>query len=271
MMTETGRAVAVVAASSRARGAWRILIEESLAKLGGRATLPDLYREVELRRPTANLHWRAKVRQTLGLYFVRVGDGRWAAAHPTVSVDEYVASMNAWINRAVSRTVRRGHPLLSREDLLQEARIKLVQVYRTYGGTVPEGELRRIGTRSVVYGSINLHEASMKGRRRAGKVVREVSLDDGLSVLAVASDLITPLDRAEIRQVLERSVDDDVLRAVRSRVNPRDVRPACRLPAKEVRRIFSRAKVTVDRALEENGYTGGRRKEMRARATETSA
>lgn len=55
-------------------GTWREAVGLVLHSLGGEATLQEVYRAIEPRRPTANRFWADKVRQTLGLYFERVGD-----------------------------------------------------------------------------------------------------------------------------------------------------------------------------------------------------
>lgn len=57
---------------------WRALVSETLKQLGGRATLDQMYRHIEPKRPTATAFWREKVRQQLQRYFVRCGPGEWA-------------------------------------------------------------------------------------------------------------------------------------------------------------------------------------------------
>src|SRR3546814_9085440 len=52
-------------------GTWREAVQHALEALGGQASLTDIYRAVEPRRPSPNQFWRDKVRQTLGLYFKR--------------------------------------------------------------------------------------------------------------------------------------------------------------------------------------------------------
>ena len=54
-------------------GTWREAVGLALHALGGEATLEEIYRAVEPRRPSGNRWWRDKVRQTLGLYFPRTG------------------------------------------------------------------------------------------------------------------------------------------------------------------------------------------------------
>jgi adenine-specific DNA-methyltransferase len=60
------------------RGVWRTLVEDTLQRLGGCATLAALYHAIEPRRPTPNAFWREKVRQTLQLYCRPVARGEWA-------------------------------------------------------------------------------------------------------------------------------------------------------------------------------------------------
>ena len=57
---------------------WAAVVRAALEVLGGRAELPDLYREIEGHRPTTNTFWQAKVRQTVQRIAVRVGAGTWA-------------------------------------------------------------------------------------------------------------------------------------------------------------------------------------------------
>src|SRR3546814_13087317 len=59
-------------------GTWREAVQHALEALGGQASLTDIYRAVEPRRPSPNQFWRDKVRQRHGLYFKRVDEKRWA-------------------------------------------------------------------------------------------------------------------------------------------------------------------------------------------------
>ena len=61
--------------------AWRAVCELAITRLGGRAALQDIYREIEGNRPTRTPWWREQVRKTLrrrGDRFVPVGDGVYA-------------------------------------------------------------------------------------------------------------------------------------------------------------------------------------------------
>lgn len=60
------------------RSAWRAVTAAALESLGGVATLPDLYAEIEGHQPTPNRWWREKVRQQLQGIAVRLDRGRWA-------------------------------------------------------------------------------------------------------------------------------------------------------------------------------------------------
>lgn len=53
--------------------AWREVVFDALRGHGGEATLDQLYRAIEGRRPTENPHWRAKVRQVVHCYADRTG------------------------------------------------------------------------------------------------------------------------------------------------------------------------------------------------------
>jgi adenine-specific DNA-methyltransferase len=44
---------------------WRAVVLDALRECGGEASLDDLYRAIEGRRPTANPHWRPKIRQVV--------------------------------------------------------------------------------------------------------------------------------------------------------------------------------------------------------------
>ena len=62
------------------RSVWAAVTRAALEQLGGEASLPELYREIEGARPTHNRFWRAKVRQQLQVIGVRRGPARWALA-----------------------------------------------------------------------------------------------------------------------------------------------------------------------------------------------
>jgi site-specific DNA-methyltransferase (adenine-specific) len=57
---------------------WKALVEETLQKLGGRATLDEIYRAIEPRRPTATAFWREKVRQQLQFCCEHIGPSEWS-------------------------------------------------------------------------------------------------------------------------------------------------------------------------------------------------
>lgn len=60
------------------RSVWRALVEDTLAKLGGRATLEQIYCSIEPHRPTPTAFWKEKVRQQLQQYFLHCGPGEYA-------------------------------------------------------------------------------------------------------------------------------------------------------------------------------------------------
>lgn len=60
------------------RSVWVAVTRAALETLGGAATLPEIYREVQGHRPTTNRYWQEKVRQVLQRIAYRVGPGRWA-------------------------------------------------------------------------------------------------------------------------------------------------------------------------------------------------
>lgn len=53
--------------------AWRTVVFDAMRDHGGEASLEQLYRAIEGRRPTANPHWKAKVRQVVHCYAQHVG------------------------------------------------------------------------------------------------------------------------------------------------------------------------------------------------------
>lgn len=59
---------------------WAAVTRAALEACGGRATLQQLYDEIEGHRPTANRFWQAKVRQMVQRIAVRVGPGQWQIA-----------------------------------------------------------------------------------------------------------------------------------------------------------------------------------------------
>lgn len=59
---------------------WRETVLTALADLGGRSTLPALYRTVEGKRTNLTRFYREKIRQTLQRHAVRVGPGVWELA-----------------------------------------------------------------------------------------------------------------------------------------------------------------------------------------------
>lgn len=57
---------------------WKRVVQIALESLGGEASLQEIYRELESRRPTKNVHWQAKVRQIVQMHCVRTGPARYA-------------------------------------------------------------------------------------------------------------------------------------------------------------------------------------------------
>jgi site-specific DNA-methyltransferase (adenine-specific) len=75
-----GWARAVLTAGVPRVPVWQGLVGAALERLGGKATLQAIYREIEPHRPETNRFWQAKVRQVLQDYHVRVSRGVWAKA-----------------------------------------------------------------------------------------------------------------------------------------------------------------------------------------------
>lgn len=57
---------------------WRVLVEWSLEKLGGEASLKEIYQLIEPRRNSTNRWWKEKVRQQLQEHFKPVKRGVWS-------------------------------------------------------------------------------------------------------------------------------------------------------------------------------------------------
>ena len=57
---------------------WAAVTRAAMEALGGRASLSQLYQEVEGARPTGNRFWQAKIRQQVQRMCHRVGPGEWA-------------------------------------------------------------------------------------------------------------------------------------------------------------------------------------------------
>lgn len=74
----SARAKRILVDGAPRMGAWRALVQATLEKLGGRATLPELYHAIEPRRPTPNPWWQEKTRQILQRYFRQVDRGVWS-------------------------------------------------------------------------------------------------------------------------------------------------------------------------------------------------
>jgi site-specific DNA-methyltransferase (adenine-specific) len=59
------------------RSVWVAVTRAALEALGGSASLPEIYREIEGHQPTSNGFWREQVRKTLQRIAVRTGRGTW--------------------------------------------------------------------------------------------------------------------------------------------------------------------------------------------------
>jgi site-specific DNA-methyltransferase (adenine-specific) len=68
--------------SGQQGSAWRAVCALALRRLGGEASLSQIYGELERNRPTQTSWWREKIRQTLRVYadFRAIGAGRYALA-----------------------------------------------------------------------------------------------------------------------------------------------------------------------------------------------
>ncbi|CAM3782523.1 class I SAM-dependent methyltransferase [Vreelandella rituensis] len=65
---------------------WGELVGEALARMGGEATLREIYNYVADRRPTANPAWREQVRKVCQQKAKRIGRGRYASQSPANTV-----------------------------------------------------------------------------------------------------------------------------------------------------------------------------------------
>lgn len=57
---------------------WKIAVQDALQKLGGKATVSEVYSQMRDNRPTKNEYWKEKIRQTLQRYFTRVEKSTYA-------------------------------------------------------------------------------------------------------------------------------------------------------------------------------------------------
>jgi site-specific DNA-methyltransferase (adenine-specific) len=62
------------------KSVWRALVEDTMKLLGGKATLAEIYRAIEPKRPSGTAFWREKVRQQLQIHFTHTGPGEYALA-----------------------------------------------------------------------------------------------------------------------------------------------------------------------------------------------
>ena len=60
------------------RSVWREVFATVLTDLGGKASLTDIYRHVEGRRPTGNTHWKEQLRKVANTHFRRTDRGVYA-------------------------------------------------------------------------------------------------------------------------------------------------------------------------------------------------
>lgn len=65
-------------ANGETANVWAAVTIAALEKLGGRASLHDIYREIEGHRPTDNEWWKAQVRKQLQEVAKRIGPSEWA-------------------------------------------------------------------------------------------------------------------------------------------------------------------------------------------------
>lgn len=57
---------------------WKTIVFDTMRDYGGEATLEQLYRSIEGKRPTKNPHWRPKIRQVVHCYARRTGPATYA-------------------------------------------------------------------------------------------------------------------------------------------------------------------------------------------------
>jgi len=183
-----------------------------------------------------------------------------------VSLDEFVESMLDWAKPMVARRARwRGdHPVLSHADLLQEAKCVLVKVWNDYAGRVPEGEMRRVGTRAIHFHLGNIwHSTEAKSRKARVVSLDGESLGEGdrhphvVGVRHPATvNTLTGLDALCVRDTLERlALSASERRVLAEVMDPSDIRAAQGLPSAEAMKIFGRLRGKIRRAFYEGGYS----------------
>lgn len=172
----------------------------------------------------------------------------WSA----VPIGEFVESMLSWAAPMAARRSRwRGdHPVLSSEDMLQEAKLALVEVWNKYAGNVPEIEMRRMGTRAVHFHLGNIWHSTEAKSRKAVTVSldREPENHPSLGEQSIPgkkypATVVQPaaLDRLVVRDEIERlklSAEERTLFAETMAVA--DGKVAGALPAAAALKIFRR-------------------------------
>lgn len=72
---------------NHSRNPWRVIVSHALEDLGGAASLKEIYKAVEPRKPSGNSWWKEKVRQTLARSkgFVKLDKGFYALSNKAVA------------------------------------------------------------------------------------------------------------------------------------------------------------------------------------------
>jgi hypothetical protein len=189
-----------------------------------------------------------------------------------ITIDEYMEMMTRWISVSPKRTVRRGHPLFEFEDMQQEARFALLEVFHNpryqdkfiWGN---ECEVQKIGRRAIFQhaGNLAVHEGA-KGRKDACVLPIDVGAVDhpmGKDGRNLADEIFlkrgrwhdVALDRVIIRDEVDRlaGLDPEAHAVLDQVLNDRDVRPAP-LPTEDAERLFKRVGKQVKNLLLRDGY-----------------
>lgn len=62
----------------KTRGVWKTAISNALNKLGGKASLGDIYSTMRDNRPTKNEYWKEQIRKVLQQHFIKIETGMYA-------------------------------------------------------------------------------------------------------------------------------------------------------------------------------------------------
>ena len=185
-----------------------------------------------------------------------------AITFPIPDLEQFLTNMSDWAWHRVSLSVRRGDAIASREDLMQEARLTLIEIHQKYAGHIPEPDLRRLGTRAIFYDlNKRVFEKAMTAKRGKGLGPRSLSDEAVLrrrEYYGITSEKApTILDRLVFREAIEAIGDESEAHAkvLRDTIENQEYRAPVR-PTRKQRRTSRKVYRRVCAALHRDGYIG---------------